>query len=760
MAISREGALDWPLRRVFAKREVDIFTARGLHTLSDLMHWVPRTYLSSVPIERHFEDGERVHLVADVVSSREVPMRSRKGSLLKVLVDAGNQKFELTFFQTRPHKFILSPGRRALFAGKVAAFNGRWQLAQPEYVLLSSNGVDDQTIETLAESPLIPIYRRMGTKLGSWGIAKAVIVALDSLWAVADPVQELAARHELPPLYETFRLVHRPVDLDEPQIGRRRLKYDEALAIQVVLAMRRAATSGDAAVARAGAVGGVLDAFDARLPFRLTEGQVETGEVLAEELARDRPMHRLLQGEVGSGKTVVALRAMLHVVDSGGQAALLAPTEVLAQQHYRTITAMLGDLAMGGMLGGNDIGTRVALVTGSQSAADKRRNLALATSGEAGIVIGTHALLQDKVAFADLALVVVDEQHRFGVEQRDVLRGKAARVPHTLVMTATPIPRTVAITAFGDLDTSTLSQLPSGRAEIKTFVVPATRPTWVQRVWERMAEEVAAGRQVYVVCPRVGDGSSGDDLTYWERAQAKQQAEEARARGDQVNPDDEDEKATAARLAEEARLRRAAASVVDTDAMLAEVPVLKGLRRAVLHGRLPAEERERIMTSFAAGEIDILVATTVIEVGVDVPNASLMVVLDADRFGISQLHQLRGRIGRGEHPSSCFLVCLADEGTPTRDRLEAVAATTDGFELAEVDLDQRGEGDVLGALQSGRSGGLALLRLREDSDLIELAREDARGLVDADPTLEGSPELLRYLRTYVDDQQADFVERG
>jgi ATP-dependent DNA helicase RecG len=447
---------------------------------------------------------------------------------------------------------------------------------------------------------------------------------------------------------------------------------------------------------------------------------------LLEDLAAGHPMHRLLQGEVGSGKTVVALRAMLRVVDSGGQAALLAPTEVLAQQHYRSITAMLGDLASAGMLGGAADGTQVVLLTGSLGAAARREALLDAASGSAGIVIGTHALLEDKVRFADLGLVVVDEQHRFGVEQRAALAAKAdGAPPHVLVMTATPIPRTVAMTVFGDLETSTLAELPAGRAPIQSTVVAlAENPAWLDRAFARVREEVDRGHQVYVVCPRIGDGTSdGVD-----------------------SPADVDES-------------RPMASVEEVAPMLAEGP-LHGLRVEMLHGRMAPDRKDEVMRSFAAGRVDVLVSTTVIEVGVDVANATMMVVFDADRFGVSQLHQLRGRVGRGGLPGLCLLVTSAEAGSPARERLDAVASTTDGFELSRVDLQQRREGDVLGASQSGRRSSLRLLHVLDHEDVIAEAREVASRVLADDPDLRAHPVLAEEVRRLDESEAAAFLEKG
>jgi ATP-dependent DNA helicase RecG len=569
----------------------------------------------------------------------------------------------------------------------------------------------------------------------NWTVIECLNLVLDQLDEVVDVVPaDVARARRLPSRLEALRGIHQPSGWPQVEAARRRLRYEEAFVLQTALAQRRHRQSLERTTARRPREGGLLAAFDARLPFELTAGQREVGEVLAAEMARDTPMHRLLQGEVGSGKTVIALRAMLAAVDAGGQAALLAPTEVLAAQHHRSICAMLGDLAEGGMLGGADVGTRVALLTGSQSTAARRQALLDAASGDAGIVIGTHALIQDTVQFFDLALVVVDEQHRFGVEQRDALREKGRQPPHVLVMTATPIPRTVAMTVFGDMETSTLRELPRGRSPIATHVVPGDNPRWVQRTWERVAEEVRAGRQAYVVCPRIGGDAKGpEDEPFLPPA---------------VDDDGEPLEAP-----------RELASVYAVQAELRDEPALAGLSVEVLHGRMAPEDKDAVMTRFHRGEVDVLVSTTVIEVGVDVPNATVMVVMDADRFGVSQLHQLRGRVGRGQHAGLCLLRTSTDAES-ARTRLEAVAATTDGFELARLDLEQRREGDVLGARQSGGRNQLEWLSVLRDEELIDAAREDAAALVGADPELAGHPALAEVLRQRLDEEKAAFLDRG
>jgi ATP-dependent DNA helicase RecG len=565
-------------------------------------------------------------------------------------------------------------------------------------------------------------------------IERSVKIVLDSLDdRVDDPVPDVVLRNEkLLGLRDALQKVHLPDTEKDIHDAQQRFRFEEALVMQTILAQRRAVLDAQSAVPRPRQAGGLLDDFDQRLPFELTEGQTEVGEEIFADLARPHPMHRLLQGEVGSGKTVVALRAMLSVVDNGGQAALLAPTEVLAVQHHKTLTKMLGDLAEQGMLGGAEHATKIGLLTGSLNAASRRTALLDAAGGAAGIVVGTHALLEDKVQFADLGLVVVDEQHRFGVEQRAALSAKSgANTPHVLVMTATPIPRTVAMTVFGDLAVSTLTQLPAGRSPIQSSVVPAKeRPDWLQRAWARVREEVGKGHQAYVVCPRIGDDVKN----------AKDEE------GELLDTDEGGKKQA-----------RPPISVMQVSEALAEI--LHDLRVEILHGRLPAEEKDAVMSRFAAGDIDVLIATTVIEVGVDVPNASTMVIMDADRFGISQLHQLRGRVGRGKVPGLCLLVTDLWAGSRSYGRLDAVASTTDGFELSRIDLETRREGDVLGVAQSGKRSSLKLLSVLRDEDIILAARQEATRIVGVDPALSEFPELLAIVRSALQSETTEYLEK-
>ncbi|MGW0806938.1 ATP-dependent DNA helicase RecG [Nonomuraea sp. NPDC002799] len=715
-------------------KALDPKTAKLLHsvldleTVGDLLRHYPRRYAERGELTSldALEVDEHATVVGEVTRLMRKPMRNRGGTWLEVeVVDGDGNRLYLAFFGKGSHvaESRLEAGRRGMFAGKVGLFGARgkprWQLSHPEFELFEEG---EASAQEFAAAP-VPIYPA-GKDLTPWAIRRAIGVVLDTLGPLDDPLPAaLRARHGLQDLGDALVAIHRPKDFAEMGRARNRLKFDEAFVLQAVLLQRRQAATAWPAKARPRSSDGLLADFDTRLPFSLTEGQAQVGEEIAGDLAREHPMHRLLQGEVGAGKTVVALRAMLQVVDAGGQAALLAPTEVLAQQHHRSITSMLGDLAQGGMFGG----TAVTLLTGSMGAAARRSALLDAASGTAGIAVGTHALLQEHVQFADLGLVVVDEQHRFGVEQRDALREKAGDArPHVLVMTATPIPRTVAMTVFGDLEVSTLSQLPSGRAPITTHVVPAAeKPHYLERTWQRVREEVALGRQAYIVCPRIGD-LEGDE-------------------GDLAAATTDDE-------------RRPPLAVLEVAELLTEGP-FADLRVATLHGKLPPEEKDAIMRAFTRGEIDVMVATTVIEVGVDVPNASVMIIMDADRFGVSQLHQLRGRVGRGGLPGLCLLVSDFPEGTPARSRLDAVAATLDGFELSRVDLEQRREGDVLGAAQSGKRSSLKLLQLLRDEDVIVTARQEAGALLAEDPDLTAHEGLRAEIDRLLEDERADYLEK-
>ncbi len=741
-----------PLDRILGPKAGKTFNeAFGIQAVGDLLRHYPRRYHQRGELTDlgSLRDGEHVTVLAQVVSVRSYRMTRRRGDVIEITVTDGVHKLVLTFFSARgnPWQRRLPPGTHGLFSGEVSSFRNKRQLVHPDCEVISA---DEAGTELAAEyaAQIIPVYPAT-RKLASWRIAKCMRTVLDVLDVGDDPLPaDIRERRGLVGLAEAIRAVHVPLDDQDWKRARERLKWDEAFVLQSALAQRRRAAAALPATPRPAEPGGLAAAFDERLPFTLTEGQRAAGLTIATDLACAHPMHRLLQGEVGSGKTVIAVRAMLQVVDAGGQAALLAPTEVLAQQHYRSVTDLLGPVAQAGRLDAAEQATRVALLTGSQGAAARREALLDAASGAAGIVIGTHALLQERVQFADLGLVVVDEQHRFGVEQRDVLREKAQDGrPHVLVMTATPIPRTVAMTVYGDLDVSTLRELPAGRSPIATHVVPAAdKPRYLERAWERVREEVGHGRQAYVVCPRIG----GDEVPGSEPD------------GDGTAGSDDgaaDGGGTDGGGGPGAAAGRPPLAVLDLAPELEQGP-LKGLRVGVLHGRLRPDDKDRLMRDFAAGAIDVLVATTVIEVGVDVPNATVMVVMDAERFGVSQLHQLRGRVGRGAQAGLCLLVTEMADGSSSRERLDAVAATLDGFRLSRLDLEQRREGDVLGAAQAGRKSSLRLLTLLRDEALIGEARDEASALVDSDPDLDRHPGLAAAISELLGPDQAEFLEKA
>ena len=697
----------------------------GYLTVGDLLHHYPRRYLVRGELSNISElnEGDEVTILAEVFSATSRRLHARKGNILEVIVTDGSAKLSLTFFNQGWREKDLKVGKQGLFAGKVGVFNGKRQLAHPDYELIPDGNDVDAAVEGFA-GKYLPMYPA-SAKMPSWKIAQCIELAIGALDEVPDYLPEsVREKYRYPTLHQALVQLHNPADLDSAEKARERLTFDEAFMLQLLLLTRRRELKNLDAVARPAISGGLLGAFDQSLPFQLTAGQRTVAEEIAEDVAQPHPMHRLLQGEVGSGKTVVALRAMLSVIDSGGQAALLAPTEVLAAQHLRTIQKLLGPLAQGGMLGGSDIATQVTLITGSQSAAARKEALALAASGAAGIVVGTHALLGESVAFKDLGLIVVDEQHRFGVEQRDALKSKATNPPHLLVITATPIPRTGAMTVFGDLDVSTLRELPLGRQPITTHVVPVLeKPGFLERAWERIKEEVAQGHQAYIVAPRIAAGASEDSDMDFLMGESSTEI----------------------------------ASVEELGPFLSG-GALQGVKVAPLHGRLSAELKDSTMQAFANKEIDVLISTTVIEVGVDVPNATVMVIMDADRFGVSQLHQLRGRVGRGTSPGLCLLVTSAENESSARVRLDAVAGTLDGFELSRIDLEQRREGDVLGVSQSGSRSHLRLLRVLRDESMIEEAREDASTILESD--ISQYPLLVAKLAQIQADAAAEYIDKA
>ena len=758
------GLLGRPVTRFVGKRTAAQLAKQGVETGGDLLRLLPRRYdtWGDLTDMRTLIKGEQATIQAQIVRASSRRTRSgRAPALMEATVTDGVSTMDVVQFgaagQMRARATQLAPGTTVLMSGKVGLHRGRRQLSNPRLYVLDE--LDEAEREALLARPM-PIYP--GTEaLPSWSVGKAVRTVLDQLEPgdVPDPLPEdLRRQAGLIDAYTAYRWVHRPDDAHQWKAARTRLRHEEALVLQVALAQRRAhheATRTAVAWPEPEATGSLRADLDAALPYDLTAGQVRVGQEITTDLARTVPMQRLLQGDVGSGKTLVALRAMLQVVGGGGQAALLAPTEVLAAQHHSSLEAVLGPLGRLGMLGGAERATRVHLLTGSTPAAQRRRVLADLAAGEPAIVVGTHALLSETVQIPFLGLVVVDEQHRFGVAQRDALRERGGvtdpvtgqrHTPHLLVMTATPIPRTVAMTVFGDLVTSVLDELPAGRSPVTTHLVPWSRTSWVEGIWRRAAKEVAAGGRVYVVCPRIeggddepqqGDAPASDAGTDAERASGLLELDEPAPRPD-----------------------RPLASVEEWRQRLEAEPALERIGVGVLTGRMSSEDKASAMMEFASGATPVLVSTTVIEVGVDVPEASMMVILDADRFGLSQLHQLRGRVGRGDRESVCVAVTGVEVGTTAFHRLKAFASTTDGFALAEADLDLRSEGDVLGASQSGRTSGLDLLRVTRDARLIATARRQAERIVDDDPQLREHRALAVAIVERLDEEAQAFLERA
>ena len=711
----------------------------GIRTVNDLLRYYPRKYSDGMTVVgegEELEEGEHVTFV-DVITKADVKWTNRSPKREYMVITLGHRrpKVTATFFNVKYLKKQLVEGLRVMLSGEVGYFKGTMQLTHPAFLILHASGKmsGSKSLKTIAsasgatgdellsafEQEFFPIYGA-SKKLQTWDIYACVRQVLDVLDPIDDPLSKSFVRqHDLISEDEALRAIHLAENTVDRDRARDRLTFDEAVGLQWALVGRRYGERSETGPAVPYRGDGLAAAMRERLPFELTAGQNEVLEVLTTELAATRPMNRMLQGEVGSGKTIVSVLAMLQMVDAGYQCALLAPTEVLAAQHARSVRDVLGPLAMAGQLGGADGATRVALLTGSMSAQQKRQVRDEVAAGEAGIVIGTHALLQEAVEFQRLGMVVVDEQHRFGVEQRDRLRAKAPAglTPHLLVMTATPIPRTVALTVYGDLETSTLRELPRGRQPIATNTIfTKEKPAWLDRAWQRIIEEVDAGRQAYVVASRIDES-------------------------DKPGKDDSGPPPT---------------TVVELFDRL-QKGRLSGLRLGLMHGRLPSDEKDAVMAAFRAGEIDVLVCTTVIEVGVDVPNATVMVVIDADRFGISQLHQLRGRIGRGQHPSLCLLATKLPEGSKAGERLKAVAGTLDGFVLADLDLKERKEGDVLGLSQSGRPITLRFLSLSEHLDIILAAREFCESQYEDDPD---NPGMAVLAAQFTDTDRVEYLDKS
>ena len=751
--------LDRPLDRILGTRTANQLAKQGARTAGDLLRLLPRRYdtWGELTDLRALADGEQATVQARVVRSSARRTRGgRPPAIMEATVTDGTTSMAVVMFGTAGLMKLradqLSPGTTALLSGKVGLHRGRKQLVGPRIQVLDE--LDEAEREALLARPL-PIYPATEA-LPSWRVAKAVRTLLDQLDAadVPEPLPErVRTVHGLIDAFTAYRWVHEPQDTGQWREARRRLRHEEALVLQTALAQRRARHRATRTAVAWPAPGpdSLRADLDAALPYELTAGQARVGEDIAHALESTVPMQVLLQGDVGSGKTLVALRAMIQVVGAGGQTALLAPTEVLAAQHRTSLEALLGPLGRAGMLGGAERAIRVLLLTGSTTAGRRREILAALAAGEPAIVVGTHALLAETVQIPFLGLVVVDEQHRFGVAQRDALRERRgvtdpatgeARTPHLLVMTATPIPRTVAMTVFGDLDTAILDELPAGRGPVDTHLVPWDRVTWVEGIWRRAAREVASGGRVYVVCPRIdaGDQEQGEDDP--DRPEAFDDLPEEPDGGvDREGP------------------TRPPAAVAEWAQRLADEPSLTGTGIGTLTGRMTSAEKDAAMEAFASGAAPVLVATTVIEVGVDVPEATMMVILDADRFGLSQLHQLRGRVGRGDRSSVCVATTGVEVGSTAYHRLKAFAETADGFALAEADLELRSEGNVLGAAQSGRRSDLDLLRVTRDRRVIEAARGEAEEIVAADPRLTDHRALAAAIVERLDEESQAYLER-
>ena len=739
------ATLQTPLVKVLGDKTAKaLVQGLGGESVEALLRHYPRRYVERGKLTdiSTLKEGDETTVLAKIAATKV--RRAAGRVILEILISDGLAEMTLTFFNQAWREKEMRVGRSGLFAGKVSLFNGRRQLSHPDYELLNEEENLDEAVSSFA-GKFIPIYPAIA-KLPSWKIARCVEIVLDTL----DPIDEflppeIVTKEKLLTLEESLRHIHLPKSMDLVQRSLHRLKFDEAFLLQLLMVKRRAISAKNPAVARTVHSDGLLAAFESRLPWQYTDGQREVNGEIERDLGKAHPMHRLLQGEVGSGKTVVALRAMLMIVDGGAQAALLAPTEVLSAQHYVTIRKMLGELAEVGTLGSSTDGTHVVLLTSSTPTAQRKEVLSNIASGAAGIVIGTHALLSEGVEFNDLGIVVIDEQHRFGVEQRDALRAKGVKtIPHMLVMTATPIPRTVAMTVFGDLDVSTLRMLPGGRKPIVSHVIPVLeKPRFVDRAWERIKEEVAAGHQAYVVAPRISSAADENKVSV---KMSEADLAIAKLMGDEIEEELADSKVP----------------MVAVEELAAELATgaLKGLKVAILHGRMSTQDKDETMRAFAAGQIDVLVSTTVIEVGVDVPNATMMVIMDADRFGVSQLHQLRGRVGRGGAQGLCLLVSRAAPDSDAMARLTAVASTNDGFALAQIDLEQRSEGDVLGAAQSGSKSHLRLLKVLHDEELITAAREDAQWLITQDEDLFDYPLLRKELSDVMELEESRYMEKG
>jgi ATP-dependent DNA helicase RecG len=761
---------------VKSKIHVNALKKLGVETIYELITYYPRRVLEPAVKVNNISDMKRYTSMkkcifeATIMSKSAIPMKSNKGRRLElVLRDAGNRSIKAVFFAKNNNYFrwLYSKwdnGEKVIVIG-IPQVRDSYQLVHPEIYTPKSTAMANEIYERhLKPQTLYAASAKISSSKIS-EIIKAVAQKLEGLNAVKieDPwATEIKSGHifpdvlplkqmKFPSRWKALKAIHMPKDIQEYENAREQIKLEEAYILQCILMMNKADTQKRSnATPCAYIEGGLLDKFDMQIPFELTESQKSVHEIIKNDMAQKIPMQRLLQGDVGSGKTLVALRSMLLAVDSGKQAVLLAPTEVLASQHYTSILTILGKLAQIGIRDPKDKKVRVLLLTGSQKQREKDNVVADMKSGEADIIIGTHALLYHRDDLSNLGLVVVDEQHRFGVAQRDVLRSASSGVaPHLLVMTATPIPRSVAMLLFSDLEISVLYDMPTKRAKTETFVIDSSNAQYIDRMWERTREEIDAGRNVFVIVPRIDDSDLVNEY------EEESDSEYAIAR-------DIFEKLVNSGLTE--RITKSSASIAKMLESLSKQQQLKGVEIGVLHGRMNAQEKEKAMNDFISMRTPILLATTVVEVGIDVPNATAMIIMDSDKFGISTLHQLRGRIGRGEHKSICFLMTssnynVSDNTTFGVQRINAVANCADGFELAKIDLNLRGEGDILGASQSGARSSLKLLRVLVDRNIITRAYELAKQTHEEDPHYNNSPGLKYAIGLEIEERKKEYLEK-
>ena len=737
MSEQETPAAEDPLKKVLGRVAGKLEKKFGLQTTLDLLYFFPRRYheLGELTSFSQLTLGEEQSVIAQIADSSRRRTRGGKWMLSLQLSD-GENLMDAVFWAKSQHLINwmstqMQVGQTKLFSGRPSLYRGRLQLSHPSYQEVSDENLDvtsNQAAKVQAQRPE-PIYpAKVG--LPTWTTQKAIAVVLDQLKfrPLPDPLPaEIRKEQGLLEINTALEQIHHPQTRADYQAARSRFRYEEAFVLQAALAERRQELAEDAPVLKE-LPGGFTERVAASLPFALTDFQQQALADIGERLQSPRPMNLLLQGDVGSGKTVVSLLVMLRAVDGGRQGIFMAPTEVLVHQHFSTLTGLLGEYAQpGGFTLRGTEGVPIYRLTSSMPTAEKNRTLDALKTGQPALIVGTHALLSQRVMLTSPGVVVIDEQHKFGVRQRDRLRQAESGTPHLLVMTATPIPRSVAMTSFGDLDLLTLKGMPPGRTKVETFRVDTANRTWTARTWQRAAEEIAAGHRVFVVCPAINPGSTSADGAEGE------EGEDA---------------------------REPIANVSDTVSQLRSLPALKGIEIGILHGQMSAEEKDQAMADFTAGRTPLLVATTVIEVGVDVPEATMMVILDADRFGLAQLHQLRGRIGRGKFGGVCLVWSRVQPDTLASRRLDAFTKTTDGFELAAFDLQLRESGDILGDSQSGRASSLKILDLLADEEVISQARKDAKHLVAGDPHLQQHQVLQQAIARRVSEEEQEFLERG